>query len=108
MTWKSQGKLREFSHPVESTDQKFNTYWQSKGSSNRKVSLICALLAIKYDAPGQKSPGEGGGGGTFDMLLLKPGYHHHLVNMFYTSSKIILNVTSVHLAMDLERQNPKR
>ena len=56
-----------------------------------------ALLAISYDAPGQKSPWKGGGGGiTYDKLFLKPGHHHHLVKMFYTSSKIILNVTSVH------------
>ena len=45
-----------------------------------------------------KEPMEGGGGGdvTYDMLFLKPGHQHHLVKMFYTSSKIILNVTSVH------------
>ena len=30
------------------------------------------------------------------ILFLKPGYHQHLLKMFYTSSEMILNLTSVH------------
>ena len=62
-------------------------------------------ISVLFDITGnqmlqvKRAHGRGGGGGggvTYDMLFLKPGHHHHLVKMFYTSSKIILNVTSVH------------
>ena len=62
------------------------------------ISVLFGITGNQLRCSRSKEPmeGEGGGGVTYDMLILKPGQHHHLVKMFYTSSKIILNVTSVH------------
>ena len=63
-----------------------------------EISVLLGITGNQLRCSRSKEPMEGGGGELLmtDMLFLKPGYHHHLVKMFYTSSKIILNVTSVH------------
>ena len=42
------------------------------------------------------------------ILFLKPEYHQHLLKMFYTSSEMILNLTSVHYPGILSSRIPKR
>ena len=44
-------------------------------------SASCQSLTQKYEC---------------QMLFLKPGYHQHLLKIFYTSSETILILTSVH------------
>ena len=58
-----------------------------------ETSVLLGITGNQLRCSGQKGAWKGV---TYDMLFLKPEYHHHLVKMFYTSSKIILNVTSVH------------
>ena len=41
------------------------------------------------------------------ILFLKPGYHQYLLKMFYASSEMILNLTSVHKVQILSRRTPK-
>ena len=42
------------------------------------------------------------------MLFLKPGYHQHLLKMFYTGPEMILNLTSAHWPEILSSRTPEQ
>ena len=97
-------KILKYDNPDHKTKQ-IDVELQTKGlalagspmAHLTEISVLFGITGNQLQCSRSKEPMERGGGGvTYDMLFLKPGYHHHLVKMFYTSSKIILNLTSIY------------